>query len=146
MKVIHHALVLVALCMMACAPKNEVKVDTEAGTVRLQVITPEVVRVSVSPDGKFQDRKSLMVLPQKGIGEFSVNKEAGAVSVETSALKVEVNKADGTVSFFKADGTPLALDGRAAFAPIEVEGKQAWSTTVSYASTDDEAFYGLGQQ
>ena len=146
MKVIHHALVLVALCMMACAPKNEVKVNTEAGTVRLQVITPEVVRVSVSPDGKFQDRKSLMVLPQKGIGEFSVNKEAGAVSVETSALKVEVNKADGTVSFFKADGTPLALDGRAAFAPIEVEGKQAWSTTVSYASTDDEAFYGLGQQ
>ncbi len=144
MKVIHHA-VLAALCLVACTPKNQVKVATDAGTVRLQVVTPEIVRVSVSPDGKFNDRKSLMVLPQKGISEFSVKKEAGAVSVETSALKVEVNRADGTVSFFRADGTPLALDGRAAFDPIEVEGKQAWSTTVSYASTDDEAFYGLGQ-
>ena len=62
-----------------------------------------------------------------------------------SALKVEVHLADGTLHFFRADGTPLALDGKSAFQPVEVEGKKAWSTTVSYASPEDEAFYGLGQ-
>ena len=139
-------LVVAILLLAGCAPKSEVRIATETGTVRLQVVSPEIVRVSVSPDGKFQDRKSLMVLPQKGTGEFSVTKGTEVVSVETSALKVQVNKADGTVNFFRADGTPLAVDGRAAFEPIEVEGKKAWSTTVSYASTDDEAFYGLGQQ
>jgi alpha-D-xyloside xylohydrolase len=75
-----------------------------------------------------------------------VSEETGKVVLSTAALTVEVAKADGTVQFFKADGTPLALDGRSSFEPLEVEGKKAWSTTISYASTDDEAFYGLGQQ
>ena len=136
----------VVLMLASCAHGNEVKVAMADGaTVRLQVITPEIVRVSVSPDGKFRDRNSLMVLPQKGCRDFSVEKGTESVSLETSALRVEVHKADGTLHFFRADGTPLALDGHTAFEPVEVEGKKAWSTTVSYASTDDEAFYGLGQ-
>ena len=145
MRLIHHAFVL-ALCLAACSPRNEVKVPVaDGGTVRLQVITPEIVRVSVSPDGKFRDRNSLMVLPQKGCRDFSMEKRTESVILETSALKVEVHTADGTLHFFRADGTPLALDGHTAFEPVEVEGKKAWSTTVSYASSDDEAFYGLGQ-
>ena len=140
------ALSAVVLMLAACSPRNEVKVPVaDGGTVRLQVITPEIVRVSVSPDGKFRDRNSLMVLPQKGCRDFSVEKRTESVILETSALKVEVHTADGTLHFFRADGTPLALDGHTAFAPVEVEGKKAWSTTVSYASGDDEAFYGLGQ-
>ena len=125
--------------------RNEVIVDCNPVSVRLQVVSPEVVRVSVSPDGKFHDRQSLAVLPQKECTDFTVSKESSKVVLTTSALSVEVSKADGTVQFFKADGTPLALDGHAAFDPLEVEGKKAWSTTVSYASTEDEAFYGLGQ-
>ena len=53
------------LSLLACQ-KGEVTVKTAAGTaVRLQVVSPEIVRVSVTPDGKFRDRESLMVLPQK---------------------------------------------------------------------------------
>ena len=133
------------MCLVACAPKNEVKVATENGTVRLQVVTPEIVRVSVSPDGQFRDRTSLMVLPQEGCKDYTVNKSAECVTLETSALKVQVHLADGTLDFFRADGTPLALDGHTGFQPVEADGRKAWSTTVSYASTDDEAFYGLGQ-
>ena len=138
-------LLLAALLAGACC-RNEVIVDCNPVSVRLQVVSPEVVRVSVSPDGKFHDRQSLAVLPQKECTDFTVSKKSSKVVLTTSALSVEVSKADGTVQFFKADGTPLALDGHAAFDPLEVEGKKAWSTTVSYASTDDEAFYGLGQQ
>ena len=135
----------VLLILSACN-RNTVVVPCDNGAVRLQVISPEMVRVSISPDGKFHDRKSLVVLPQPGCKDFKVSEEAGKVVLSTSALTVEVTKADGTLQFFKADGTPLALDGRSSFEPLEVEGKKAWSTTVSYASTDDEAFYGLGQQ
>ena len=137
-------LLLAALLAGACC-RNEVIVDCNPVSVRLQVVSPEVVRVSVSPDGKFHDRQSLAVLPQKECTDFTVSKESSKVVLTTSALSVEVSKADGTVQFFKADGTPLALDGHAAFDPLEVEGKKVWSTTVSYASTEDEAFYGLGQ-
>ena len=138
-------ILLASLLLAACGNSSTVQVGTEAGTVRLQVITPEIVRVSVSPDGKFADRKSLIVLPQKGCTEYTLTRNAEGATLETSALKVAVHKADGTVHFFRADGTPLALDGHAAFEPMEADGKKAWSTTVSYASSDDEAFYGLGQ-
>ncbi|MBQ2330686.1 MAG: FAD-dependent oxidoreductase, partial [Oscillospiraceae bacterium] len=79
---------------------------TENGSVRLQVISPEIVRVTVSPDGKFHDRPSLVVLPQQKNADFKLSKEAGKVLLSTSALSVEVSKADGTLQFFKADGTP----------------------------------------
>ncbi len=134
-----------ALLTLSACSRNTVVVPCDNGAVRLQVISPEMVRVSVSPDGKFHDRKSLVVLPQQGCKDFTLSKEEGKVVLSTSALTVEVTKADGTLQFFKADGTPLALDGRSSFEPLEVEGKKAWSTTVSYASTEDEAFYGLGQ-
>jgi alpha-D-xyloside xylohydrolase len=135
-----------ALLTLSACNRNTVVVPCDNGAVRLQVISPEIVRVSVSPNGKFHDRKSLVVLPQQGCKDFKLLKEADKVVLSTSALTVEVTKADGTLQFFKADGTPLALDGRSSFEPLEVEGKKAWSTTVTYASTEDEAFYGLGQQ
>ena len=134
-----------ALLMLAACQKPEVTVKTDAAAVRLQVVSPRIVRVSVSPDGKFRDRRSLVVLPQDGCREYAVTRSREAVSLETSALKVTVHKADGTVDFFRADGSPLALGGQAAFQPLEVEGKRAWSTTVRFDSPEDEAFYGLGQ-
>ena len=134
-----------ALLALASCHKNTVVVPCESSVVRLQVVSPEIVRVSVSPDGHFSDRPSLVVLPQKNASDYQLSKEDTKVVLSTSALTVEVSKADGAVNFFKVDGTPLALDGRSAFEPIELEGKKAWSTTVSYASTEDEAFYGLGQ-
>ena len=138
-------LIVSALLALASCQRGEVVVRTDNAAVRLQVISPEIVRVSVSPDGKFHDRQSLVVLPQQSYQDFKLSKEAGKVVLSTPALSVEVSKADGTLQFFKADGTPLASDGCFSFVPNEVEGKKAWSTTVSYASTPDEAFYGLGQ-
>ncbi len=146
MRVVFRASLLLLLSFLfACTPRNEVRVKTGEGTVRLQVVTPEIVRISVSPDGKFPDRKSLVVLPQQGCTDFEVSDAMGMVRLATSALSIEVYKANGAVNVLRADGTPLSRDGHAAFQPITVEGKKAWSTTVSYASTDDEAFYGLGQ-
>ena len=133
------------MVLLSGCQSNVVTVKTGAGKVRLQVITPEIVRVSVSPDGRFHDRQSLVVLPQEGCKDFEVSDAMGKVRLATEALSVEVYKADGCIQFYRADGTPLALEGRTSFTPIEADGKKAWSTTVSYASADDEAFYGLGQ-
>ena len=144
MKVAFHAIFL-SLCFVACTSPNWVTIQTEEGTVRLQVISPEIIRVSVSPDGKFQDRNSLAVLPQDKFTAYEVTDAMGKVYLTTEALAVDVYKVSGQVDFYRADGTPLAMDGRCGFEPLEVEGKKAWSTTVSYASAEDEAFYGLGQ-
>ena len=133
---------ILALC--SCS-REAVVVPCDNCTVRLQVIAPEIVRVSVSPDGKFSERQSLAVMPQTVCSDYDLTKESERVVLATAALSVEVNKTDGTIQFFKADRAPLALDGHTAFEPIEVDGKRGWSTTVSYASCEGEAFYGLGQ-
>ena len=57
---------LLVSCQKAYTVKgNLVLIPCQDRTVRLQVISPEIVRVSVSPDGKFNDRQSLVVVPQE---------------------------------------------------------------------------------
>ncbi len=134
------------LAVACTAPRNQVLVRTaDGGAVRLQVVSPDIVRVSVSPSGRFSDRQSLMVLPQEGCEAFHLEEGEDSVVLSTSSLVVKVSREDGGTAFFRADGTPLAVDGHASFAPAQADGKEAWSTTVSYASAEDEAFYGLGQ-
>ena len=140
------AAISLALAVACTAPRNQVLVRTaDGGAVRLQVVSPDIVRVSVSPSGRFSDRQSLMVLPQEGCEAFHLEEGEDSVVLSTSSLVVKVSRRDGGTAFFRADGTPLAVDGHVAFAPAEADGKNAWSTTVSYASAEDEAFYGLGQ-
>ena len=140
------AAISLALAVACTAPRNQVLVRTaDGGAVRLQVVSPDIVRVSVSPDGRFSDRQSLMVLPQEGCEAFHLEEGEDSVVLSTSSLVVKVSREDGGTAFFRADGTPLAVDGHASFAPAQADGKKAWSTTVSYASAEDEAFYGLGQ-
>ena len=117
--------------------------------VRLQVMGPKLVRVSATPDGAFHDRKSLVVLPVKEKTRFSVEMEEGVVKVSTGEVVARVDPKDGKLSFTDASGKQLLASGaggQMSFAPIEVEGKKAFSTRVVFDSPADEAFYGLGQQ
>ena len=125
--------------------RTEVTVQCARGSVRLQPVSAEIVRVSVSPDGRFQDRQSLSVVPRQAFKDFKVQEEAGKLELRTSALCVRVDKASGKVDFFRSDGTPLTGDGTSTFTPVEVEGKKAYSVRTQFSSTPDESFYGLGQ-
>ena len=129
-------LCLLLFLAIACTPRNVVSVNTGAGLLRLEVVSPEIVRVSAASDGKFSDRQSLAVLPQEGCTDFEVSEAMGVVHLTTKALAMDIYKADGSMRFYDGEGNVLADDGRVSF-----DG----GTAVSFASTDDEAFYGLGQ-
>ena len=151
----------VAFLSFSCAPKDySVKGNTvtvklrspeEGGPaqVRFQVLGEKLIRISATPDQKFNDRKSLVVLPVKEKTSFTVTAEDGLVKVATAAVTATVDPATGKLVFADADGKTLLASGeggRMAFSPIEVEGKKAYSTQVVFDSPADEAFYGLGQQ
>ena len=142
MKVAFHAIcgVLLTLALTACQ-KQDVTVKCAPYTLCLQVISPEIIRVSASADGKFTDRQSLVVLPQETRAPFEVSDAMGKVHLTTEKLAVDIYKANGEINFYKADGTPLALGGHATLVP----NGDRWSTTLSFDSPEDEAFYGLGQ-
>ena len=140
------ALLLPTACQRPYSVKgNQVTIPCQDQQIRLQVIAPEIIRVSAVPDGRFSDRKSLAVVPQTGCRDFEVTEAGGKVRLATDRVVVEIYKASGTMNFSRADGTPLLEEGALSFQPIEVEGKQAWSVQTAFQVPADDAFYGLGQ-
>ena len=143
-------LLLIPLLMASCRRAYTVKGDQVTVpcsdlTIRLQVVAPDIVRVSAVPDGRFGDRQSLVVVPQTGCRDFEVTEAGGKVRLATDSLVVEIYKASGTLNFLRADGTPLLQEGRFAFVPVEVEGKKAWSVRTVFEPGPADSFYGLGQ-
>ena len=123
--------------------------DGKPGQVRLQWADEAIVRVSATPERKFSGRPSLMVVPQAGYRGFNVSQTDAAVVAESPSLRVELDKATGAVRFLDPSGRELLSElpgGGKTFPPIEVEGRKGYSVRQVFASPDDEAFYGLGQQ
>ena len=143
--------VLSALLVSACSEGdvrvkgNSVTVCRNGNTIRLQVISPDIIRVSAAPGESITDRNSLVVVPQRGETDFNVALNGDSLIVTTAELQALVCP-DGSLSFFDHDGKLLAGGGRMSFKPTSVEGKDAFSVRTMFASSDDESFYGLGQQ
>ena len=145
------ALALVLPAVLGCSVKDykvshgRVEIPLESGVLSLQVISPDIIHVSVVPPGAdLPARKSLVVLPRPGKTDFGVSSSEKGVVVTTSALSAVVAP-DGTVAFLDKGGSTLAGDGRFLFDPVEVEGKKAFSVLTRFSSDEGESFYGLGQ-
>ena len=153
------SLLFAAFVLASCAGayrQNEsgvtVKVQepTEGGPrlVRLEVLGDKLIHVSATPDRKFADPQSLIIVPQTGAPEFTVYEDDGVVSVSTAAIVASVSVATGEVWFTDLEGNPILTEqagGGKTFEPIEVEGTKGYSFRQVFESPDDEAFYGLGQ-
>ncbi len=137
---------LLVSCQRAYTVKgDQVLVPCKDATIRLQVVAPDIVRISAVPGERFNDRQSLAVVPQAGCRDFEVTEAGGKVRLATDSLIVEIYKTPGIVNFFRGDGTPLLQEGGFTFAPVEVEGKKAWSVRTCFETDPEESFYGLGQ-
>ena len=117
--------------------------------VRLEVVGDRLIRVSATPERRFRDPESLVVLPVVERPAYDICRSGDTLSVITSALKASVLVTTGEVWFSDPeDGTILLEErkgGGKTFVPIEVDGTQGWSFTQVFESPEDEAFYGLGQ-
>ena len=153
------SLLFAAFVLASCAGayrQNEsgvtVKVQepTEGGPrlVRLEVLGDKLIHVSATPDRKFADPQSLIIVQQTGATEFAVSEDDGVVSVSTESIVASVSVATGEVWFTDIEGNPILAEqagGGKTFEPIEVEGTKGYSFRQVFESPEDEAFYGLGQ-
>ncbi len=123
---------------------------TENGVrkVRLQVLGDKIIRVSATPDKKFADDGSLVVVPQENKTQFTVEEADSAISVITSEVRATVSLASGDVKFYDKDGRLIVseADGGREFSPIEVEDTKGYTVRQVFESlSDEEGIYGLGQ-
>ncbi|MBO5815197.1 MAG: DUF5110 domain-containing protein [Bacteroidales bacterium] len=116
--------------------------------VRLEVMGEKLIRVSATPDKKFADPQSLVILPENEQVPFEVKEHGDTISVITKALKANVLTSTGEVWFTDMENNMLLREqegGGKSFEPIEVDGTHGYSFRQVFESPEDEAFYGLGQ-
>ena len=126
-----------------------VKVQQKGGQdtrlVRFQVMGDKLIHVSATPESKFTDSKSLVVVPQEKQTPFTVSQQGDTITVSTKEVKAFVLSSTGEVWFTDENGKMILQEnkgGGKTFTPIEVEGTKGYSIRQVFESPDDEAFYG----
>ena len=81
--------------------------------VRLQVINDKIIHVSATPDDKFSDEKSLIVVPQTGKETpFTVEEKNNCAVLSTASLKAFVNLKTGEVNFTDTKGNAVLRENK----------------------------------
>ena len=64
--------------------KVQQPVEGGPALVRLEVLGDKIIHVSATPEKKFADNESLVVLPQTQPADFAVSEKDGVLSVSTA--------------------------------------------------------------
>lgn len=168
---------VLSLLMVCCTPGYRVTGDgvtvsvrdgaeNAPAKVRIQVLEGGIVRVTQTPQHRFRNRQSLVVLPSGASSDFSVNDLRGQsvfladsggkdsseiidpveITVSETGQRVYVSAKDGTVAI---SGDPFrgSIVETAEFVPITVDGTEGYTVITRMRSgNDSEGLYGLGQQ
>ena len=118
-------------------------------TLRLQVITDDIIRVTATPALQLPETNSLITTysDTKKTG-WTAAQEGDFVILKTGTTKAIISVKTGEIKFTDLKGNILLQEQRGGgktFKPIEVEGKSGYTFRQVFESPADEAFYGLGQ-
>jgi alpha-glucosidase (family GH31 glycosyl hydrolase) len=95
-------------------PVADPKAVVAFGHVRFTVITPELIRMEWTADGKFEDHASLVFLNRKlpvpkFLSTYEANGRAEVVSIETAVLKLRYMPNEASDGRFTADSLSITL-------------------------------------
>ena len=119
-----------------------------ARKVRLEVVSPAIIRVTEFPTDSLSLPASLMAVRTGGSGvPFTTKRSLDVVMLSTSKLHALVHLDDGHVVFEDPSGRVISgeLADARELRPVEVDGKPYYAIRQQFESAPGEAFYGLGQ-
>ena len=126
---------------------DDVLLPTPSGTLRLQVWSDRIIRVTSAPGNKLPEKKSFSVIARPAKAQWDLSQTPDTVFLNTAALHVQVNKTTGVVGFFDLHGKPILLEaenGRE-FSPTTETNLNETSVRQKFILPADERIYGLGQ-
>ena len=124
-----------------------VVLTTPSGTLRLQVWSDRIIRVTFAPGNKLPEKKSFSVIAKPEKIKWQLSETPDAVVLETPAIRVQVDKKTGAVGFFDLSGKPVLLEaenGRE-FSTAAVTNYNGTGVRQKFILPADERIYGLGQ-
>lgn len=118
-------------------------------SIRLQVVTDDIIRVTASPLKKISDDKSLITsYTETKTSGWDVIQKGDSIILQTATTKAITSIKTGEIIFTDTKGNVILQEQRGGgktFEPIEVEGSKGFTFRQIFESPADEAFYGLGQ-
>jgi alpha-D-xyloside xylohydrolase len=121
----------------------------EVRTIRLQVVTDDIIRVTASPSKRLSEVPSLIAtysdIKKDG---WDATQKGDTIILKTATTRALVSIKTGEICFTDLKGNIILQEQRGggkAFKPIEVDGSAGYSFRQVFESPADEAFYGLGQ-
>ncbi len=118
---------------------------TDAGQVKLEPVSPQIVRVVYTKREAFRTTPSLMMLPRSPEPsiEWAVDEDDQTIRLVTSQLQVVVQKATCATTWLDTAGSLLVREPDGGGKTIDLEGDRAARLDLVFAP--EEAIYGLGQ-
>jgi alpha-D-xyloside xylohydrolase len=117
------------------------------GTLRLQVCSDAIVRVTYAPGDSISDATSYIITKTSWPKtQWTMQAREKDIAVVTARMHVVVSRKDGAILFSDAAGKKLFQDYGRSLTPVEVNGQKTYhSELFSNLWDSTEAFYGLGQ-
>lgn len=117
----------------------------ESEILRINVYDDDIIQIKYCADTVLPEKNSLVVIREWELSDFSVAENDTTVVVNTSDLKIIVNKITALVSFYTTgDELILSEDSRSVTETI-VSDVNTYKCVATFNSPADEALYGLGQ-
>jgi alpha-D-xyloside xylohydrolase len=117
-------------------------------TVEVKFYSPEIVRVTKTPDGKTFTRQSLSVIKTSEKTPIRIEENGSVVTLSSKSLSVTIDLKTGKIGYNDPQGNPLLSEKEygAQFTPVKDVQKEAFLARQAFLLDKDEAIYGLGQQ
>ena len=118
------------------------------GLMKLQVFSPDVIRVLYSREATAPPSTSLTVIAKPGKVDWKLAETKDDVRLQTSEIEVRVNRASGAVAFFDKQGKSILAElpeGGRRLTPNRIGELDTLKAEQSFVLPADEALYGLGQ-
>lgn len=121
-------------------------------TVRLEVISDEIIRVTASPKSTISPLPNYyMVVEKPSDIPFTVIENSENLTVKTRALQASLNLKTGNVSFYNSQGQLITAEANRGTLSTVIDepgtvDDDSYAITQSFIRDEDEGFYGLGQQ
>ena len=135
-------ILLAGMLLIAGCARKEVRIATDEGTLVLQPLVDNAIRVRLEP-ADYKPLDELVYVEKVATPKFNVTKKDGIVEVRTAKMCARYE--NGTLTFFDADGNVLLREEGHSLVKATVQGEPTYAATLRLASPEDEFLYGTGQ-
>ena len=128
-------ILLAGVLLLAGCARKEVRIKTDDGTLVLQPLVDNAIRVRLEP-ADYKPLDELVYVEKVAAPKFDIARKGGVVEVRTAAMKARYE--NGLLTFFDADGNVLLREDGHRLVQATVQGEPTYDATLRLASPEDE--------